>query len=103
MPRRRSPETEKLSLLRGKLFVLRRKCGKPTCRCATGEAHETPALAYPVAGRTNTITLAHADLREVRAALARYEAARAELDAAADAGIAELRQAMASARNRRRA
>jgi len=33
MPRRRS--TEDIQLLRGALFVLRRKCGKPTCRCAT--------------------------------------------------------------------
>ena len=101
MPRHRSDE--KPRLLRGKLFVLRRKCGKPTCRCATGEPHETPALAYPVAGRTNTITLAHADLTEVRAALARYEAARAELDGAADAGIAQLRETMAAARRQPRA
>jgi hypothetical protein len=90
-------------LLRGKLFVLRRKCGKPTCRCATGEPHETPALAYPVAGRTNTITLARADLAEVRAALARYEAPRAELEAATDAGIAALRETMAAARRQSRA
>ena len=96
MPRRRSGETTQL--LRGKLFVLRRKCGKPTCRCATGEPHETPALAYPVGGRTNTITLTHADLDAVRGALSRYDAARAELDAAADAGIAALREAMSAAR-----
>lgn len=96
MPRRRP--SEESQLLRGKLFVLRRKCGKATCRCATGEPHETPALCYPVPGRTNTITLAHADLAEVRAALARYEAARAELDAAADAGIGALRATMAAAR-----
>jgi hypothetical protein len=24
-------------VLRGVLFTLRRKCGKPSCRCATGE------------------------------------------------------------------
>ncbi len=93
MPRRRS--AEQTQLLRGTLFVLRRKCGKPTCRCATGEPHETPALAYPGGGRTKTITLTHADLGVIRAALARYETARAELDAAADAGIAALRAAMA--------
>lgn len=100
MPRRRAGE--ETQLLRGKLFMLRRKCGKPTCRCATGEPHETPALAYPSAGRTNTITLTHADLAAVRAALARYEAARAELDGAADAGIAALRSAMAASRGRPR-
>lgn len=85
-------------LLRGTLFVLRRKCGKATCRCATGEPHETPALAYPVGGRTKTLTLTHADLDAVRAALARYSAARQELDGAADAGIAALRSTMAAAR-----
>jgi hypothetical protein len=101
MPRHRALGTEGPQLLRGKLFVLRRRCGKPTCHCASGEAHETPALAYPVAGRTNTVTLAHANLAEVRASLARYEAARAELDAAADAGIAALRRSMAASRDRR--
>ena len=54
MPRRRS--TEDIQLLRGALFVLRRKCGKPTCRCAIGEPHETPALAYPAGGRITTST-----------------------------------------------
>ncbi|MGH3471294.1 MAG: DUF6788 family protein [Nocardioidaceae bacterium] len=90
MPRRPSKQAPRL--LRGTLFVLRRKCGKANCRCATGEAHETPALAYPVGGRTKTMTLARADLEQVRAALASYQAARAELDAQADAGIAELRE-----------
>ena len=85
-------------LLRGSLFTLRRKCGKPTCRCASGEPHESPALAYPVGGRTRTMTLTHADLGKVRAALQRYEQARAELDAAADVGIVALRASLAPRR-----
>ena len=96
MPRRLS--TEDIQLLRGALFVLRRKCGKPTCRCATGEPHETPALAYPAGGRTKTITLTHANLSAVRAALLRYETAKAALDASADAGITALQASLASAR-----
>ncbi len=99
MPKRRG--SAQIQLLRGALFTLRRKCGKPTCRCATGEPHETPALAYPAGGRTKTITLAHADVAAVRAALTRYAAARAELDGAADAGIAGLRSAIAASRARR--
>ena len=99
MPKRRG--REEIQLLRGALFTLRRKCGKPTCRCATGEPHETPALAYPAGGRTNTITLAHADVAAVRSALTRYAAARAELYGTADAGIAALRSAMAARRARR--
>lgn len=99
MPKRRS--SDEPQLVRGALFTLRRKCGKPTCRCATGEPHETPALTYTEAGRSKTLTLTDADVDAVRAALARYNQARAELDRAANAGIAALR-ARATARPRRR-
>lgn len=100
MPRRRPIEEPRL--VRGALFTLRRKCGKPTCRCATGEPHETPALTYTEGGRSKTLTLTDADVEVVRAALARYTRARAELDAAADAGIAVLRARGAARRGRTR-
>ena len=92
MPRRETKGTPEL--LRGTLFTLRRKCGKANCRCTTGDAHESPALAYPEGGRTRTLSLTHADLDQVRAALERYERERGELDASADAGIAELRTSL---------
>ena len=78
-------------VLRGTLTTFRRRCGKPGCRCATGEPHESPALTYTDGGRTKTLTLSVGELDEVRTALARYEAARAELEAAAQAGIDALR------------
>jgi hypothetical protein len=78
-------------LLRGSLVTFRRRCGKPTCHCASGEGHESPALTYTEAGRTKTLTLRAAELDEVRLGLARYEQARTELEEAADAGIALLR------------
>jgi hypothetical protein len=90
------------ALLRGVLFTLRRKCGKPNCRCASGDAHESPALAYPAGGRTKTMTLAEADLPGVRAALERYRAAREQLDSAADAEIAALAAQLAARRQQRR-
>jgi hypothetical protein len=64
-----------LTLPRGVLFTLRRKCGKPSCRCASGEAHESPALAYPAGGRTKTMTLTDQDVARVSAALERYRVA----------------------------
>lgn len=73
------------------MTTFRRRCGKSTCHCATGEAHESPALTYTEGGRTKTLTLAPADVAEVVAALARYQAARGELELAADAGLASLR------------
>jgi hypothetical protein len=78
-------------VLRGTLTTFRRRCGKPACRCATGEPHESPALTYTEGGRTKTLTLTGAEVAEVAAALARYEQGRAELEASAEAGIAALR------------
>lgn len=78
-------------MLRGTLTRFRRRCGKPSCRCASGEPHESPALMYREGGRTRIVTLTEADAVVVAAALERYERARAELEAAADAGIAALR------------
>jgi hypothetical protein len=62
-------------MVRGALFTLRRRCGKPSCHCARESGHESPALAYPEGGRTRTMTLS----------------ARAALDARADAGVAVIR------------
>lgn len=77
-------------LLRGRLTTFRRRCGKPGCRCATGEPHESPALRYTENGRSKLVTLSEADVAEVAAALTRYQQARAELDEAAQAGLATL-------------
>jgi hypothetical protein len=87
-PRRGS---EELPLLRGVLFTLRRRCGKASCRCAAGDPHETPALAYPQGGRTRTLTLSESDVDAVATALARYAAAKEQLDVRADAEVASLR------------
>ena len=84
-------------LLRGSLVTLRRRCGKPNCRCAHGDPHETPALSYSEAGRTKTVTLRAEDVPAVEAALSRYEQARAQLEAQALAGI----RALAARRARR--
>lgn len=79
------------AFLRGTLTTFRRRCGKPSCHCAIGDPHESPALAYTEGGRTKTLTLAETEVAEVLAGLARFDTARAELERAADAGIAALR------------
>ncbi len=78
-------------LLQGTLTTFRRRCGKLTCRCAAGEPHESPALRFTEDGRTKTLTLTAAEVAQVTAALARYEQAKADLDAQAAEGIARLR------------
>lgn len=88
-------------LLQGTLTTFRRRCGKPGCRCADGEPHESPALRFTENGRTKTLTLSAAEVAEVTAALARYERAQAELDAQAVAGLAGLRERRAARRGQR--
>ena len=78
-------------LLRGTLITMRRRCGKPTCRCAQGQLHESPALSVSLSGRSVTVSLRPADVPAVQAALARYQAAREALETQATAGIQALR------------
>ncbi len=65
-------------VLRGTLRTFRRRCGKANCRCSGGEPHESPALTYTEGGRTKTLTLTDDEVAEVAAAVARYEAAKAQ-------------------------
>ncbi|HVA75292.1 MAG TPA: DUF6788 family protein [Acidimicrobiales bacterium] len=89
-------------VVRGVLYTLRRRCGRASCRCAAGELHETPALAYPEDGRTKTLTLSAGDVAEVRAALKRYNGAKSALDRDADRGVAALRARRAAERTTRK-
>lgn len=77
-------------VLPGSLITLRRKCGKPTCRCATGALHETPALSYSVAGRAKMLTLRAEEVPAVAAAVARYRKAVKNLEAEANAELEAL-------------
>ncbi len=80
-----------LRMVRGSVVVHRRRCGKPSCRCADGEAlHEATVLSYSDGGRTRFVMLAEGDVAAVRAAAERYRSARAALEAQANAGLAEL-------------
>ena len=74
-------------LIRGSLITLKRKCGKPTCSCADGEPHTTPALSYSVKGKTHILTLRSSDVQMIRQALNNYKMAVAELEKKAISGI----------------
>lgn len=91
------------SLLQGTLTTFRRRCGTPTCRCATGEPHESPALTFTENGRTKTMTLTAAEVAEVSAALDRYQRAKTDLDARAAEGLLNLRSRRAGRASRRSA
>lgn len=97
-----SASRHKPRLLRGSLITLRRKCGKPSCHCAAGDLHESPALSCSVNGSTTMLTLHPSDLPEVKAGLAAYRRALASVERQARAGIAALRARLRSQRSVRR-
>lgn len=44
-------------MVRGYVYHSRRRCGKPSCRCARGEPHEAWVLATKVGGKQTTRSL----------------------------------------------
>ena len=65
----------------GSVYRLRRKCGKPTCRCAQGEPHETWVLSRSEQGKSRLYSVPAADraaVRERASQYRRYQRARAQ-------------------------
>lgn len=78
-------------MVRGTVMVHRRRCGKTNCRCAEGEElHEQVILSYSQQSRARSVSLPGELVEPVRAATARYRAARHKLEAAANAGLETL-------------
>jgi hypothetical protein len=42
-------------LIKGSLVANRRRCGKPQCRCAEGELHESLAFTFKSRGRSRLV------------------------------------------------
>ena len=86
-------------VVRGSVVTHRRRCGKPNCRCADGQRlHEATVLSYSEGGRTRFVMLPAAAVLAVRAAVDRYRAAQAKLEAEGDAGRAALIDRLAAGR-----
>ena len=78
-------------MVRGSVVTHRRRCGKPTCRCAGGgQLHESTVLSYSERGRTRFVMLPPGEVAAMRAAVERYRAAQAKLVAQGEAGRAAL-------------
>jgi hypothetical protein len=53
-------------LLCGSVYTLRRKCGKPSCRCNRGALHESTVLSYRGQGRPQNVSPAPEHLESLR-------------------------------------
>jgi hypothetical protein len=63
-------------LWKGTVYVLRRRCGKPNCRCTEGELHETTVLSDRSGKRPRTIPLEGNDINRFRSMTQRYRRVR---------------------------
>lgn len=63
-------------LIRGSLLVRRRRCGKPTCKCARGEGHQSLYLVISQGGRSRQLFVPKAYEQAVRQWVADYHRAR---------------------------
>ncbi len=56
----------------GSLYLLRRRCGKPTCRCRQGELHATWVVTRSEAGRVRLYRVPEQERAAVRRLTAQY-------------------------------
>ena len=71
-------------VVKGTVYVLRRRCGKATCHCAAGAPHQTWVRSWSEGGRTRLRAVAPerlAALRQQARAYQRLRRARARLGA----------------------
>lgn len=73
LPRRfLHPLLDEKPMIKGTLYPLRRKCGKPSCRCARGQLHETMMLSASIAGKTKLWTIPAERIEKIREMTERY-------------------------------
>jgi hypothetical protein len=69
-------------MVQGSFYLLRRKCGKPNCRCATGQLHAAYVLTRSEQGKDRLYMVPkeqRAQVRQWAAEYRRYQRARAVL------------------------
>jgi hypothetical protein len=82
--RRLSDEARKLietsfsdnPVIKGSVYELKRKCGKPGCKCAQGELHNRMVLSASEKGKTRLRVIPHGFLVEVQIKVRRYQELR---------------------------
>jgi hypothetical protein len=63
-------------VVKGSVYELKRKCGKPGCKCAQGELHSRMVLSASEMGKTRLRVIPHGFLVEVKIKVRRYQELR---------------------------
>jgi len=73
---------ERDPLVKGNVYELARKCGKPSCACAEGPLHRSMVLSWSERGKTRLLSIPVQRVEELRRKSERYlrfRAARAQV------------------------
>lgn len=70
------PFFSNLPVMKGTVYALKRKCGKPGCKCARGELHTRMVLSASEGGKTRLQVIPHGSLGEVQEKVRRYQELR---------------------------
>jgi len=63
-------------VIKGSVYELKTKCGKPGCRCAQGELHRRMVVSASEKGKTQLRAIPHGFLVEVQDKVRRYQKLR---------------------------
>jgi hypothetical protein len=63
-------------VIKGSVYELKRKCGKPGCKCAQGELHSRMVVSASEKGKTILRVIPHGFLVEVQSKVGRYQQLR---------------------------
>lgn len=77
-------------LLKAATYILRNTCGKPNCKCVTGEKHETPYVARTREGRRQARSVPKELRDEVPRWIERYQEIERLLEELSDEAWREL-------------
>jgi hypothetical protein len=63
-------------VIKGTVYELKRRCGKPGCKCARGQLHARMVLSASEGGKTRLQVIPHGFLVEVQQKVRRYQELR---------------------------
>jgi hypothetical protein len=63
-------------VIKGTVYELKRRCGKPGCKCARGELHTRMVVSASEGGKTRLQVIPHGFLVEVQTKVRRYQELR---------------------------
>jgi hypothetical protein len=63
---------ERTALVKGNVYELARKCGKPSCGCAEGQLHRSTVLSWSHQGKTKLLTIPPEKLDRLRTGSEQY-------------------------------